>query len=63
MEGDELRFTLLTQCGCLSLTGVLTSLRRLFAKIGVNECNGDVSTVAEVCPVPATSMHRLCHIS
>ena len=25
------------------LTGVLTSLRRLFAKIRVNECNGDVS--------------------
>jgi hypothetical protein len=28
----------------LLLTGVLTSLRRLFAKIRVNECNGDVST-------------------
>jgi len=28
----------------LSLTGVLTSLRRLFAKIRVNEGNGDVTT-------------------
>jgi len=29
-------------------SGVLTSLRRLFAKIRVNECNGDISTVVEV---------------
>jgi len=29
-------------------TGVLTSLRRLFAKIGANECNGDFTTTTIV---------------
>jgi len=33
----------LTPTGLL-MEGVYTSLRFLFAKIGVNECNGDLST-------------------
>ena len=36
--------SIIAQNGQLLLTGVLTSLRRLFAKIRVNECNGDFSS-------------------
>jgi len=32
----------------LLLTGDYTSLRRLFAKIRVNECNGDLSTITRL---------------
>jgi hypothetical protein len=31
--------------GWFTKTGVLTSLRRLFAKITVNECNRDLTTI------------------
>ncbi len=39
-------------CRQLALTGVSTTLRRLFAKIVVNECNGDVT------PIEVTALHR-----
>jgi hypothetical protein len=44
--------TYLTPAGLL-MEGVSTTLRFSFAKIGVNECNGDISTVmVQKCSVP-----------